>query len=353
VRGTMIRVGVVGCGAIARAVHLPLLAQLPGVRVAALADPVESQRASARVLAPAAAVFEDADALLRAPLDAVVICSPTGCHAAHARAAVDRGLHIYLEKPMATSLADGVVVRDAWHGAGVVGMMGFNYRFSELTGRLRAHLQRGTVGSLVAARTTFCSGPGAIPKWKQRRESGGGVLLDLGSHHIDLLRFLLEREIRSVRATLWSRSTEEDCALLELKLEGGSRVQSLLAFGVAAADRIDIYGEWGHLAVDRSGSWDVEHESAQGGIAARLTSIKQRVGTLGRVRFVLDKLRSPLQEPSYRRALERFVESIRGVGRGEPDFDDGLACLAVIEAAELSARCGQEVEIRDVLTSVS
>lgn len=347
-----LRVGVVGCGAIARAVHLPLLARMPGVSVAALAEPDGAQRVLARRLAPTAAVFEDAGELLgSAPIDAVVICSPTGFHAAHARAALDRRLHVYLEKPLATSLADGILLCDAWRRAGVVGMIGFNYRFNALVGRLRAHVRTGTVGPFVAARTTFCAASAALPAWKQRRQTGGGVLLDLGSHHIDLVRFLLEREIRSVRATIWSRRTEADCALLELELEGGGRVQSLLAFGAAAADRFEIYGERGRLMVDRSVSWDVEYEPERVGPAARLMRIGRRLGTLGRVRFALDKLRSPLHEASYRMALERFVAAIRGAARCEPNFDDGLTCLAVVEAAERSASCGQEVDVRNILTT--
>jgi predicted dehydrogenase len=316
-----------------------------------LAEPDEAQQVRARRLVPTAAVFEDAGELLgSAPIDAVVICSPTGFHAAHARAALERGLHVYLEKPLAASLADGVLLCEAWHRAEVVGMIGFNYRFNALVGRLRAHVRTGTVGPFVAARTTFCAASAALPAWKQRRHTGGGALLDLGSHHIDLVRFLLEREIRSVRATIWSRRTEADCALLELELEGGGRVQSLLAFGVAAADRIEIYGEHGRLMVDRSRSWDVEYEQHLGP-RARLMRIARRLGTLGRARFVLDKLRSPLHEPSYQVALERFVAAIRGAARGEPNFDDGLSSLAVVEAAECSARSGRKIEIRDVLAT--
>lgn len=339
-RDSMLRVGIVGCGAIARAVHLPLLARLPRVRVAALADPDDAQRALAHRLAPAATAFVDAHALLEgAAIDAVVICSPSGLHAAHARVAVQRGLHIYLEKPLATSLAEGAPLCDAWRRAGVVGMMGYNYRFNDLIGRLRAHVRLGTVGPVVAARTMFCAPSGTLPPWKRRRETGGGVLLDFGSHHIDLIRFLLGREIRSVRAALRSRHTEDDCALLELELEGGAQVQSLFAFGVPAAERIEIHGEAGRLTVDRSASWDVKYEPA--GVRPSVRGwIARGISALERVGFVVAKLRSPLHEPSYRIALERFVAAIHGSASCQPDFDDGLTCLAVVEAAERSARCG-------------
>jgi myo-inositol 2-dehydrogenase/D-chiro-inositol 1-dehydrogenase len=347
-RDSMLRVGVVGCGTIARAVHLPLLTRMPRVSVAALADPDDTQRALAHRLAPTAATFADARALFEgAAIDAVVICSPSGLHAAHARAAVQRGLHIYLEKPLATSLAEAVPLRDAWRRAGVVGMMGYNYRFNDLISRLRARVRRGAVGPVVAVRTTFCAPSGRLPSWKQRRETGGGVLLDLASHHIDLIRFLLERKIRRVRAALRSRHTEDDCALLELELEGGAQVQSLFAFGAAPAERIEIHGEAGRLTVDRSASWDVEYEPA--GVSPSIRGrIARRISALGRVGFVVEKLRSPLHEPSYRIALEQFVAAIHGSSSCQPDFDDGLTCLAVVEAAARSAECGRVIEMHEL-----
>lgn len=342
-----LRVGIVGCGAIAQAVHIPILTQLPGVQVAALAEPDPEQRRRAQQLSSTATGFESAGALIaQATLDAVVICSPTACHAEHALAAVERGLHVYLEKPLAASLADGVALRDAWRRSGVIGMVGFNYRCNELICRLKEQLRLGRGGPVVAARTTFCAGPGELPAWKQRRESGGGALLDLGSHHVDLLPFLLGQKIRAVRATLWSRRTEDDCALLELELDGGIRVQSLFAFDAAAADRIEIQGERGTLVVERSRSWDAEFSpgSAEGG----LLRIPRWLKVIGRIRYPVEKLRSPLHEPSYRLALARFVAAIRGTAESTPSFEDGLACLAVLEAAEESARLDKRVDICDI-----
>ena len=309
------------------------------------------QRGHAHRLAPAAAVFEDAATLFDSgSIDGVIICSPTALHAEHARSAIERGLHVYLEKPLATSLSDGALLRDAWSRAGLVGMLGFNYRYNELFRRLRADIRSGTIGPIVAVRTAFSGGLGELPIWKQRRHTGGGVLLDLGSHHIDLLRFLLEREIRSVRATIWSRRSEEDCAHLELEFEGGSRVQSLLTFGAAASDRIEIHGEQGRLAVNRYASWDVDYEPQHLGLQAHLRGMIGRFSLLRRVRYGAEKLQSPLHEPSYRQVLERFVAAIHGAARGEPNFDDGLTCLAVVAAAERSAHSGgQAVEMSDVL----
>lgn len=344
-----VRVAVVGCGAVACAVHLPLLGRMPGVRVVALVEPDEERRVFGQRLAPRAAAAPDLDAVLeRTDVDAVIISSPTACHAAHALAALQTGRHVYLEKPLASTLADGRAVHAAWRRAGVVGMMGFNYRFNPLVRRLRACLAAGAVGEVVAVRTTFTTALDAVPAWKTRRESGGGVLLDLGAHHIDLVRMLLGAEVTGVRASLRSRHAEDDCALLDLQLATGVPVQSFFAFGTSEADRLEVWGERGALRVDRSASLDVEHLAPRRGRAARVAETVRAIAGWRRIPFVLEKLRSPLHEPSYRAALEHFAAAVRGDVIAEPDLTDGLASLAVIDAAERAARTGAAVAVTPI-----
>ena len=92
-----LRIGVIGCGQIARAIHLPVLARIRDARVVALAEPVEASRAAAAALAPEAAAFADYRELLQTRgLDAAVICVPPHLHAPCAIAAFDAGLHVYL-----------------------------------------------------------------------------------------------------------------------------------------------------------------------------------------------------------------------------------------------------------------
>jgi predicted dehydrogenase len=92
-----LRIGVIGCGRLARAVHLPVLGRLPNARVVALAEPDETSRAAASAIARGASTYADAGDLLRAGgVDAVVICAPPQLHLPIATAAFDAGLHVYL-----------------------------------------------------------------------------------------------------------------------------------------------------------------------------------------------------------------------------------------------------------------
>src|SRR3954466_10841448 len=102
-----VRLGVLGCGGSARAAHLPSLARLPGARIIALADTVPDNLEAARALASDARLVADyGDVLAMPEVDAVVIALPPALHADAAIAALDQGKHIYVEKPLATSVDD-------------------------------------------------------------------------------------------------------------------------------------------------------------------------------------------------------------------------------------------------------
>lgn len=338
-------VGLIGCGRIAQLVHLSLLQRLPGVTLAALAESDPARRAEAAQCAPQAHVFDDAPALIASgAVQAVVICLPSHLHAAAAEAALAAGLPVYLEKPLAATLADGQRVTAVWRQSGRVGMLGYNYRFNALYQALRREVQSGALGPLVAARTQFSTPARGLPDWKQRRATGGGVLLDLGSHHIDLVRYLFGQEVAAVSASLRSTRTEHDNAALHLRLANGVEVQSLFSFTAGDTDRIEVYGEAGQAVVDRYRSWNVERVLPVGG-AARLRQWAQTGRALLRSPYLRLKLTGSRQEPSYKAAFTHFVAAVRGEVAASPDFADGLRALEVIDAAETSARTGAEVAL--------
>lgn len=340
-RTRRLRVGLIGCGMIARGVHLPILTNLLDVEVVALAEPDPQRRADAAARAPAATAYADYPDLLASPnVDAVVVCLPSALHAQAATAALEAGKHLYLEKPLATNLDEGRRVLAAWRRAGTVGMIGFNYRHNRLYGELRRRLQSGEVGEVVAVRSVF-STTVPLADWRQTRAGGGGALLDLASHHIDLVRFLFDQEVRQVFATSHSRRGEGDGAMLELLLAGGAPVQSFFSLSAVEEDRVEVYGAHGKLAVDRYLSTSVQRlgPTHQG---ARLDRLADGLRSVRHGDYVLEKLRAPGHEPSYGAALRRFVEAARAnrPDRASPDLFDGYQSLAVVAAAEEAVRTG-------------
>jgi myo-inositol 2-dehydrogenase/D-chiro-inositol 1-dehydrogenase len=274
-------------------------------------------------------------------VDAVVIALPTSLHASVASDALSAGKHVYLEKPIAAALPDAQRLVACWRESGRVGMIGFNYRFHPLYTRLRTSIGEKAIGAVVAMRTVFSAPPGPNPAWKTRRSTGGGALLDLGIHHLDLARFLFGREVRTVAAQLRSAETEDDRVAVDLELDGGIIVQSLFALGIVEEDRVEVYGERGKLTVDRHHSVSVEHRAARAGSsrAARL-GVGRRGPSLGGVLsspVLAQRLRAPTAEPSYRASLASFFAAIANGGPASPDLAEGLRALEIAEAAMRSA----------------
>jgi len=327
-----LRIGVIGCGQIARAIHLPVLGRMPQVRIVALAEPVDASRAAAAAIAPAAKAYSDYRELLHAGgLDAVVICAPPHLHAPCAIAAFDAGLHVYLEKPLAPSLADAEPAVQAWLRAGTVGMLGFNFRFHPQIARIRERLRDGAIGDPLAVRTIFSILPHELPEWKRTRHSGGGVLLDLASHHIDLVHHLLGEDVTRVYASTRSLRGENDHAAVQLDLASGVIAQLFVALGTVDENRLEIVGTEGKLVMDRTELVRPEHVPA--------TQQGARARRLARALVALEPrrvLRSPGAEPSFTTALSVFVWSASGNAFAGPDLFDGVRNLAVIEAAERS-----------------
>lgn len=306
-----VKLAIIGCGHIVRGVHLPLLRRWPGVELVAAVD------ADARQWPAGIPGFTDYREALALPgLDAVLIAAPNAQHAPIARAALEAGKHVYLEKPLATNLAEAEPVITAWRRAGVVGMIGFNYRFNPLFVNLRQRIRAGRLGEIRHVRSAFTTPARPLPAWKQARATGGGVLLDLGSHHFDLLPWLLGRPVERVAAEIRSVNTEADTATVRWQFAGGITGESHFSL---AADRDEDRIEIGPLVLDRYRS-----RRASG----KFPAIPGW--------YTLQRLRSPGHEPSYRRALTEFITAIRTRRPASPDLADGYRSLQLVCEAETS-----------------
>lgn len=342
-----VKLALAGCGRIVQLVHLEALRRTPGVRVVAFAEPDPGRRAEAARRLPSAAAVADLGELLAMPgPEAVLVCLPTDRHAEAASAVLDAGKHLYLEKPIATGMAEARGVLDSWRRSGKVGMIGFNYRYHPTYRDLRGRIAAGAVGDLLTIRTAFSTPARALPGWKQRRETGGGVLLDLASHHVDLVRFLTGREPVEVSARVESRASEEDAATLELTLEGGTVVQSFFAMCSVDEDRVEVYGTSGKLAVDRHYAAGVEALGVRRD-GVRMSRLGRSLRSLGDSPAVRRRLLRRRDEPSYAAAFAAFAAAVRGEAAASPDLEDGARSLAVIAAAEESARSNRRIRIPD------
>lgn len=340
-----LRIGLIGCGHMGRLIHLKNLRRLPQVEIVAVAEPDAQPREQARRQVPRAALFSHYRELLEgSEIDAAVICLPNALHAEAAIAALQSGKHVYLEKPLAINVGDGRKLLEVWRYSGRVGMIGFSYRFNPLHQQLRRHLQAERLGEVIAVRSVFTTAHHPVPEWRQRRASGGGALLDLASHHVDLVRFWFDQRPLEVRATIKSERVEADTATLELRLANGLVMQSFFSLSSMDDDRFEIYGRRGKLSLDRYNSWDVDLTDSTRG-AGSLRRLSQAVAWFARGRFGVRKLLAHGREPSFAAAMKHFVMAAQAGEQTRPDLEDGFHSLAVITAAEESARTGHAVSV--------
>lgn len=193
-----IRVAVIGLGAWGTLAHLPSLHAHPNAKVVAVVDRDESRLrdAAARFGVPLA--LTTADELWRRAdaFDAVVIATPTDTHRDLALSALALGKHILCEKPLAFNVGQARAMVDAATVAGVVTKLGFMFRFSLAIQRMKALLDEGYVGEIVAFQSHTMNGQFIDPRspihWKMRRDrANGGVFAEYGAHAIDLASWLV------------------------------------------------------------------------------------------------------------------------------------------------------------------
>jgi predicted dehydrogenase len=328
-------VGVIGCGAIASAIHLPVLHRARGARIVAIADPDAGARARAAAIAPGARIEDDAAAVLDAPdVDALVVCARSDTHAEIALRAAALGRHVYLEKPIAIDDGGAGVAAALTAGAGVCAV-GFNHRFHPLHQRARALLRSGALGPIAHVSVAFCEPAGdALPAWKASRATGGGALLDLGSHQVDLVRWLLDDEIAEARAERRSVRSEHDDCRLHLRTAAGVTVDAVLSFRAARCDWLHVVGERGTLLLDRYAprlEWSLVHPRV-GGVRWRHwpSRATPRVWQLHKRVF-------PQHEPSYAIALRAWLGALGGTPAELPSADDGWQSLRALLEAERCA----------------
>jgi UDP-N-acetylglucosamine 3-dehydrogenase len=205
-----LRVGVIGVG-IMGANHARVFAGLPDVQLVAVADPTQAQRdLVTRVLGTPA--VETPDELLQLDIDAVTIAAPTHLHHEIALKCIARGLHVLVEKPVASTVEEGREIIAAARKAGVTLMVGHVERFNPAVKAIKDALANEDILSVAITRV------GPFPP----RMSNVGVVIDLAVHDIDLIQYFTDSDIVDVQPQVSSAVAErEDIALLQFRTASG------------------------------------------------------------------------------------------------------------------------------------
>lgn len=211
-----LRIGLIGCGHISVG-HVRNLRGIGEVLIAGLAEPNADHLAALRRANPAlegVPDFPTADALLAAvDLDAVVIMTPHALHYEQVLAALDRGLHVLCEKPLACTPDEAREIARRARAAGVVVTVNYQRRLDPAYARLRRAIEAGELGALQTISMVWGQNWRALTmgSWRQMPVlSGGGMLFDSGSHMLDVLLWLAGSPPVAVSALVDRRGTPVD-----------------------------------------------------------------------------------------------------------------------------------------------
>lgn len=336
-----IRWGLIGASTIAREFLIDAIRYQPDGEVVAV---MSSDAGRARDYAAAngiAHAFSDLDALLSADIDAVYVSTTNELHLEQALAAARAGRHVLCEKPLALTTADARRMVAACRQAGVVLGTNHHLRNAGTHRAMRAAIAAGRIGRPLAARVFHAVYlPEHLQGWRLTRpDAGGGVVLDIGVHDADTLRFVLGEDPTEIVAVVQSagmtQAGMEDGAMTAMSFPSGLIAQTHDAFTIRhAGSGFEVHGEEGSLVAR-----DVMTQRPIGSVVLRHAG--------GEEELEIDR------EGLYRRSLRLFHAAIRGEGQPSATGEDGVWSLAIAEAALTAARQKRTVSIDPKLGEIA
>ncbi|MCM2606971.1 Gfo/Idh/MocA family oxidoreductase [Rossellomorea marisflavi] len=250
-----LKIGVIGCGSIAKHRHIPEYMANEHAEIVAVCDIVKD-RAEEMADQIGAKAYTDYKELLKdESIEAVSVCTPNALHAPISIDALKAGKHVLCEKPMATSTEEAQAMIDAANQAGRKLMIGHNQRFVPSHQKAKELISKGEAGKIYSFRTAF--GHGGPEGWSvdgkdswffRKEEAFIGAMGDLGVHKTDLMRYILGEEFVEVGAFVETSSKEnadvDDTAVCVLKTESGTIGTLAASWSYQKEDNSTvIYGE--------------------------------------------------------------------------------------------------------------
>jgi predicted dehydrogenase len=317
-----VRFGLVGAGAIAQA-YAQAFGQTIKARLAAVAD-CRLAAAEAMAAASGGAAFETAEAMADgADLDAVIVCTPPVTHRDICCDMLDRGLHVLCEKPLAIDSAAAMEMISAADLRGLVFTMASKFRYVTDVARAKSLIADGVIGEVVLFENVFTGRVDMTNRWNSDPAvAGGGVLIDNGTHSVDVTRYCLGE-------------------LAEVQAMEGHRIQFLPVEDTAKMFVRSREGVLGSIDLSWSVSKELPYFIAVYGSAGTILvgwreSKYRRTGDADWTVFGsgYNKVEA------FKRQIENFAGAVRGEEALVVTPEDALASVQVIEAAYRSLSRG-------------
>jgi predicted dehydrogenase len=322
-----LRLALVGCGRIAQT-YLEALNQVAEYRLCGVADSrVEAAQSVAAQFETRA--HDDYRRLLDGEgLDAVIVCTPPATHTEIAGCFLDAGVHVLCEKPLAVTLVEAEMLVAKAESADRLLMMASKFRYADDVVRAKGIVDSGILGDVILFENVFCSKVDMRQRWNGRRaQGGGGVLIDNGTHSVDIARYLLGPivKVRSEEGRRVQGLEVEDTCRLFFRTAAGAMGAVDLSWSIHKERDayVEVFGPEGVLSIGWKGSKYRQSEKLDWIIFGR----------------GYDKL------AAFARQLRNFARAIRGREAPLITAEDSLESVRVIEAAYRSMETDRWVEV--------
>lgn len=331
----VVELGVLGTGAIAQIVHLPLLSQMPGVSVSAVCDVNQSKAQAIAGRFEVPSVYRSDDEVFSDPdIQGVIICSPSHLHETQAIAALEGGKHVLVEKPLALTPDGAERVIAAAEQAGREVMVAMNNRYRADARAMRTFVTNGELGEPFLVKGGLLNRKVRVlrPTWRHRRAtSGGGALMDLGVQILDLCLWTLGYPdvARVMCRTHPGEDMEvEDAGALLLETSVGTTVSVEATWSLLASrDRqyLQVLATRGSATLSPLSV----HKEVEHGLLDVTPQFTPAAGNM--------------YTATYEELLEHFVAVVAGRAQVEKPRDQ-VRLMRLIELAYRSAESGEVVE---------
>lgn len=331
-----VRFGLLGAGRIGK-VHAKAITSDPQAKLIAVADAMAP--AAQAIAAQYGCDIRSIEAIEAASdIDAVVICTPTDTHADLIERFVKAGKAVFCEKPVDLSLERVKACLQVVRAQNGKLMVGFNRRFDPHFRAVRAEIDKGTIGAVEMAVITSRD-PGAPPADYVKRS--GGIFRDMTIHDFDMARFLLGEEIAEVVATasvLVDPAIGEagDYDSVQVLLKTATGKQAMISNSRRATygydQRIEVHGADGLVSAENQRPVSIEVASAKGYTRPPLHD------------FFMTRYTE-----AYAAEIAGFIAALASGSAMSPSGEDGLAALALADAAVLSLKEARVVKVSELL----
>jgi predicted dehydrogenase len=344
-----VRIGVVGLGM--GRLHIEGYLKHPAARVEAVCDLDEAlaRQIAAQFAVPQ--VFTDFhEFLAKAEIEAVSLAVPNFLHKSMTLACLDRGLHILCEKPMAMDTREALEMRDRVRKSGLKFMIHYNQRFRPEHQYFKSLIASGSLGDVYygSAGWRRMRGMPRFGGWfSQKKMSGGGPLIDLGVHMLDLTRWLVgSPKAVTVSASTYSHIAQSIALAQQKEFDVEDLASTLIRFDNGSSLILEV--SWALNFEEREKVY-LELSGTRGGLSNITFDYKDTTTCIFREENGAMVKSVPLKyPPTFENAQQHFINCILEDRPPGPGADDGVETMRILDAIYESARIGREVELRHI-----